>query len=404
MEFASKPIPGDKTMKQKGFVLLTSILVILLMLAAMSYVHLKTVSHIKTTQYAEKQMSSMMLAEIGMSKARQIISKNDINVILAGKDGTGSAVPENLDLNPIDPVEARTIDFTSWRKNNDDGYYRYSPARDQLILLKISNNSAEPPFADLDGRVTVRSLGIIKNGLLESEIPEIKNQVTILEGIFRKETPFILPSPLVFLDPASSWIFEGDEFQIKGGEVSSILLLGKQCFEQFEALKMLADELKPECRDNSIPFAAIGSETNGYPNITYLSSPAFWEHFRSNISKFGINIFTEEETRKSEGLFKYSSHKYLKGDYSGILVTSGDVTLTGNFSIEGLILHLGGGSLDLRQHSSVKGAVLYIANEDAGNSLIKIQDQARIIYDRSAIENAQRYLPVTHLGTRIIYK
>lgn len=391
-------------MKQEGFVLVTSILVIFLMVAAMSYVQLKTASHIKTTQYAGKQMSSMLLAETGIIKARGIISENEINMILAGGDGVGSTVQGNLTSNPIDPVEARTIDFASWQNKCDDGFYSYFTAPDQAIFLKISNNSAEPPFSDLDGEVRVRSLGIIKNGLLESEIPEIKNQVTILEGVFRKETPFAVPSPLVFNDPEGRWIFEGDEFQINGGEASSILLLGEHSSEQAGTLIRLADKLLLECFDSTIPFVAAGEETEGYPNLEQLSSPGFWDHFRNNISEFGINILSEESGPVSRELFKYSGDKPLRGNYSGILVTSGDVTLSGNFSIEGLILHLGGGTLALRQRSSVKGSVLYIADGSGGDSSVKIQDRARIIYSRSAIDNAQKCLPVTHLGTRIIYE
>lgn len=391
-------------MKQEGFVLVTSILVVFLMLAAMSYVQLKTASHIKTTQYAGKQMSSMLLAEIGIIKARHIISENEINMILAGKDGVGSTVKDKLTSNPIDPVEARTVDFASWQNKCDDGFYSFSAAPDQTIFLKVSNNPAEPPFSDLDGEVRVRSLGIIKNVLLESEISEIKNQVTILEGIFRKETPFVVPSPLVFNDPEGRWTFEGDEFRINGGETSSILLLGEHSSEQLETLNMLADEFLPECFDSSIPFAAAGEETEGYPDLEQLSSPGFWDHFRNNISDFGINILSEESALISGKLFKYSGDKPLRGNYSGILVTSGDVTLSGNFSIEGLILHLGGGILAFRQRSSVEGAVLYIADGFGGDSSVMIQDRARITYSRSAIDDAQKCLPVTHLGTRIIYE
>ncbi len=391
-------------MKQQGFVLVTAVLVIFLMLASLNYVLLKTTSHIKTTQFTKTQMKSMLLAENGLAAARRIIAEKEINEILVGLDGTGSLLQENNPLNPLDPAEARSVDISSWENKNDDGFYRFSPASGQNVLIKISNNDAEPPFVDQDGEVRVRSLGTVKNGLLESELPGIKNQVTLLEGIYRKENAFTLPSPLVCYDPQGRWDFEGNEFQIRGGEESSVLLLGDLALAQSEVLNIFARELPPECRDSTIPFALSGEGMAGYPNLVYLSSPQFWNHFRKNIGRFGADLSVEGDAPSFSGMLKFSGDTPMKGSYSGILVTSGDITLTGNFLMEGILLHLGGGKLNFRQHSSVRGAVLYIADESEGGSSLKIEDQSRIIYSRSAIETARKYLPVTHLGTRIIYE
>ena len=391
-------------MKQKGFVLVTAILVIFIMLASMNYVLLKTSSHIKTTQFTATQMQSLLLAETGLAAARRILAEKEISEILVGQDGIGSILQQNIPLNPIDPAEARSIDFSSWENQNDDGFYRFSPAPGQEVFIKISNNDIEPPFLDQDGEVRVRSLGIVKNGLLESELPDIKNQVTLLEGIFRKEDPFTLPSPLLCYDPQGHWNFEGNEFQIRGGEQSSVLLLGEPALAQSADLNIFAGELPPECRDSNLPFAISGEEMAEYPNLAYLSSPLFWKHFRNNIDSFGTDLNAEEKAPSYSGMFKFSGNNPLKANFSGILVTSGDITLTGNFLMEGILLHLGGGELNFRQHSAVRGAVLYIADESEGDSSLKIEDQSRILYSRTAIEAARKYLPVTHLGTRIIYE
>ncbi len=391
-------------MKEKGFVLVTAILVIFVMLASMNYVLLKTSLHIKTTQFTETQMQSLLLAETGLATARRILAEKEISKILVGPDGTGSVLLDNHSLNPIDPAEARSVDFSSWENNNDDGFYRFSPASGQEVFIKISNNSIEPPFLDQDGEVRVRSMGAVKNGLLESELPDMKNQVTLLEGIFRKEDPFTLPSPLLCFDPEGHWSFEGNEFQIKGGEESSVLLLGEAALAQSADLNILADKLPPECRDSSLPFAISGEEIAGYPNLAYLSSPIFWNHFRNNIESFGTYLAAEEEPPSYSGMIKYSGTIPLKASFSGILVTSGDITLAGNFSMDGILLHLGSGELNFRQHSAVRGVVLYIADESGGSSSLKIGDRSRIIYSRAAVEAARKYLPVTHLGTRIIYE
>ena len=193
MEHPGQPFPGGAAMNQKGFVLITSILVIFLMMASMGYLQLKTASHIRTTQFSSRQMSSLLLAEAGIAEAGKIIAREEIGDILVGKNGVGSILQEDDPINPLDPLQARSTDFSSWENKNDDGFYRLSPAPGQEVLIKISNNDPEPPFQDQDGEVRVRSLGIIQNGLLESEIPGIKNQVTLLEGRFRKESPFFVP-------------------------------------------------------------------------------------------------------------------------------------------------------------------------------------------------------------------
>ena len=391
-------------MNQKGFVLVTAILVIFLMMASMSYVQLKTASHIRTTQFSSSQMSSMILAESGIAEAEKIITREKIEDILVGENGIGSNIQEKNSINPVDPSLARSIDFSSWKNENDDGFYRFSPSPGKEVLVKISNNSLEPPFQDQDGEVRVRSLGIIKNGLLESEVPKIKNQVTLLEGIFRKESPFFLPSPLVCYDPGGNWFFEGLDFQIKEGPEASVLLLGENAPEQAADLALFADKKAPECFDSSVPAAATPEGVTGYPDFSSLARPEFWSHFRNNINEFATVLESEQNKILHKGLIIYTGNSPLLGCYSGILITAGDVTLTGNFSIEGVLIHLGGGELEFSGRSSANGAVLYIAEGAGEDSSLRIRERARITYSRPAIETAHRYLPVTHLGTRIIYE
>lgn len=391
-------------MKQKGFVLITAILVIFLMMASMSYVQLKTSSHIRTNQFTSIQMSSMALAESGIAEARKIIASEEIEDILVGNNGAGSIIQKDNSINPVDPSLARFMDFSSWKNENDDGFYRFSPAAGEEVLIKISNNELEPPFLDQDGEVRVRSLGIIKNGLLEGEIPGVKNQVTLLEGIFRKECPFFLPAPLVCFDHRGNWLFEGENFQIRGGPEASVLLLGEHSPEKVSEFELLSAEPATECFDSSVPAAATPDSITGYPNLSRLAGLEFWNHFRNNINKFAAVLDTEGNEPVHKGLLRYTGKAPLLGCYSGILVTGGDVTLAGDFSIEGILLHLGGGELDFTGRSSAKGAVIYIAEGSEEDSSLAIRERARITYSRSAIEAAHRYLPVTHLGTRIIFE
>ena len=69
-------------MKKRGFVLLSSLLVVLMMLSFVSLLLLKTEAHIRTSRYAQNQMRSISLAEGGLEEARKIIAENPIAGLL----------------------------------------------------------------------------------------------------------------------------------------------------------------------------------------------------------------------------------------------------------------------------------------------------------------------------------
>lgn len=391
-------------MNQKGFVLVTSILLVLLMLGVVGMILRKTAGHIKTSQFAVKQMESMVLAETGVSEARRIIAEHDINRILAGADGVGSIVMNDSFRNPIEPSEAVQTDISLLQSDCDDGFYRFSTENDRAILVRISNNAGESPFQDADREVIVRSIGIVRNTLLESETGTHKNQVTLLESRLRKESFSDLPSPLVLYDEEGRWRFEGSEFRVDGDEMPSVLILGNSAARNLAELRDLAGQEKPECFNGPKPGVMPGLNVLPGPGIEWLESPDFWEHFSSSIPEFGIEISGGEPQEYHKGLLKYSGGGRLQGSFTGILVTSGNVTLGRDFLIKGLLIHLGSGELRLMQNSSVIGALLYIAVTAEGGSGLVIGDQARIAYSKSDLEKAGRYLPVTHLGTRIIHE
>jgi len=389
-------------MKERGFVLVTAILIVFLMLSAFSYVQLKTASHIKTSQFTGKQMGSMVLAEIGAEKAYGIISRNEINTILARGESSAFSHDTDQSLNPVSPFDARSRDISILAEKCGQGSYYLHCGPGKAVIFKISNNPEEPPLTDSDGKVIVRSFGIIKNSLLESEIGFARNQITILESRFRKDKPFILPAPLVFSDPDSGWIFEGDQYRISGGDSAAILLLEPKYPAVQNDLNLLDGSIPDECIDFPGPDISATGDLPHDPDLELVSSPSFWEHFRSNLADFGENLGNSNSTRPKSGFFKFPEGKLGQGKITGVLVTSGEVELSGNFSLEGLLIHLGGGELVLAQGSSVKGGILYKSDESTEKSSIKIRDQVRILYSPQCIDAAHKYLPVTHLGTRII--
>ena len=147
----------------------------------------------------------------------------------------------------------------------------------------------------------------------------------------------------MLFDSSGNWLFEGLDFHIQGGPEASVLLLGENASGQVVELNLFADETAPECFDSSVPAAAAQEEITGSPILSSLASPEFWNHLRNNIKDFAAGIERERNIPVNKGLLMYTGTAPLLGRYSGILVTAGDVILAGNFSIDGILLHLGGG-------------------------------------------------------------
>ena len=121
-------------MNNKGFVLITSILIIFTMLGVLALLQLKTALHVRTTQAVARQMRSLALAETGVSRARGIIGSRDLDEILGGSPGEDPR--EYSILNPLDPLEARTSSLNRLRNPGDSRVYAIDAGEKELILSR----------------------------------------------------------------------------------------------------------------------------------------------------------------------------------------------------------------------------------------------------------------------------
>lgn len=389
-------------MKQEGFILIVTLLLLLLLMGGVGLALAAVSSYVRNCNYAAEQMKSMILAERGVEAARIIIAERDLNQILAAKNIPGSGSPD-LERNPVRVSDAITLEPEELESECDGGFSFVSEGKEEIILVRISNNPGEPWCEDRDGKVIVRSMGIIPNRLLETERGDTGNQVTILEAWFRKESFFHLPSPLVLADQEGFWSFAGCDFKVKGGELSSIALLGPAGPEQMESLQREIKEDCPENFDGPPCLVTAVPAVEGASIQPCLSSELFWNHFQKNLNIFAHDIKGIKKPGGIRGLARCSGPANLSGDVTGVLVTSGNVVLDGRFDLDGLLIHLGGGILEIAEKSRISGAVLYISGEQDSQAGLEIRDHAEIVYDPSALELAQAFLPVTHLGTRVIF-
>jgi len=388
-------------MKEKGFILIVAMLLVFMMLAVFSFVHLKTMAHIKTTRYSGIQMESMALAELGLRKAAEIISGYKIEDVAAEGSNNPDTAGGDSGLNPLDPFAARSMNIADLPSQCGRGTYTFKPEIGKAVFFKVSLDPKDIYPSSSGRKIIVRSMGVVRNSLLESETSLMKNQVTILESLLRKDRPFNLPAPLVILDSQLGFEFEGSSFCLAGGESSSIFISGAVDTDLLEGISAALSEIPGECFEFSGPRIDFGP-VKGYPGLAAINSPDFWEHFKLNIGGFASVPEPGMVSGGKPGIFLLSDSSLQSGELTGLLVTVGDVELSGSFTLDGLLIHLGNGELVLGGRSRIIGGAMFVALDEAGSTAIRLEGRTSIGYAPQNIKTAQECLPLTHLGTRIV--
>ena len=211
-----------------GFSLLTAMMLVLFMISFSLFLHLRIRTQWAMAADVESQLYSLVLAENGIEYARTLLPHMDLNLLLAGMDGTFSGIHSSEWRNPMSFAEALRVDPSTWEPPHDDGlpFYDGQPLLPGgYFFLKFSNNPEESPEHDEDHIILVKSLGIVPTPAQDFFFSHLRNSVALLEARFRQERAFSLPSPLTLLGHSGSFQWEGARFSIEGKEKFAITLL-----------------------------------------------------------------------------------------------------------------------------------------------------------------------------------
>ncbi len=210
-------------------------MLILFMISISLFLHLRIRTQWQMAADVESQLYSLVLAENGIEYARTLLPHMELNLLLAGLDGTFSGIHSSGWRNPMSFAEALRVDPSTWKPPHDDGlpFYDGQPllpgghqgAREGYFFLKFSNNPEESPEHDEDHIILVRSLGIVPTLVQDFFFPHLRNSVVLLEARFRQERAFSLPSPLTLSGHSGSFQWEGEGFSIEGKDKFAITLL-----------------------------------------------------------------------------------------------------------------------------------------------------------------------------------
>lgn len=147
----------------------------------------------------------------------------------------------------------------------------------------------------------------------------------------------------------------------------------------------------------SLEDASLHYQQNGFGGIF---KPEFWRHFESRLPDFADN--------PPSGIVYFPSGGDFSGEFQGVLVAKGNLTLLPDASIKGLLLHLGGGKL-LIQSAQIRGGVwmsdLDCSTDPSSSRQLKLRMEgaARLNYDSALIKKALAYFPPTQIGWRILF-
>ncbi len=398
-------------LSQRGFALVLTVLWVMVLSSLAILLHLRVELQVRSEAEVERQLYSQVLAENGVEYARTVLPHLELTGLLAGQDGHHEGTGQSQWRNPVPFTTAQTADAERLRIRTDDGVPPDSAGQPLLggrsgpgnghFFLRFSNNPEEAPDRDLDKIVLVRSMGIAAGRLHNPFSPRYVNSVTLVEARFRQERAFDLPSPLICFGDSGSFRWQG-EFSIDGGErpaVGIVEVRGDGLRNDF--LSSLEEGQKTQLRGGSlIPSVEdLPNLYRGDPSYRALFRPGFWSHFEEHLPSFA--------DLPGDGLRFLPHGGRFEGQFQGLLVVRGPFRVERSATIRGLLIHLGGGRLEL--NGRVEGGVWLSAVNTRSESLqveplkLSVGDEAAVIYSRPEIERALGRIPPTQLGWRILF-
>lgn len=398
---------------EAGLALLAALLTTALVATLVWVLSMQNLIQWRLLQGVEARLYSMVLAQNGIEFARGLLPLVDLDQLLPGPDGSFSGTDLAEWRNPLPFAEARRMDPESWTPGRDDGL----PFRGGALLLpngypdpgggrfylRFSNNPEEPAHQDRDGVVLVRSMGVAPLKLQDPFLASTRNSVTLIESRLLQETAFRLRSALTLAGDDGNFHWSGNRFLLDGGPrepAVRLLSLGsgglgadfRKNLSPPQAGRIRGTGPEPSLRDSTAAYRED-------PRHRSLFQAGFWRHFETHLP----------DMSPAAGIVHLPEGGTLSGEMSGVVVARGNLILQGDVQFRGILLHLGGGGVVLRDRARIVGG-LWLSNLSVDGDTIRggplvlhISDRASIRYDADSIRSGLRSFPPTQLGWRLLF-
>ncbi len=402
-----------KSEPEAGLALLAALFTTALVATLVWVLSVQNLIQWRLLQEVEARLYSMVLAQNGIEFARGLLPLVEVDELLAGPDGSFSGTDLAEWRNPLPFAEARRLDPESWTPGRDDGL----PARgrDSLLpngysdpgggrfYLRFSNNPEEPAHQDRDGVVLVRSMGVAPLKLRNPFLASTRNSVTLIETRLLQETAFRLRSAITLAGDSGDFQWSGSQFLLDGGHrepAVRFLSLGgdglgadfRRNLSRAQARRIRGAGSEPSLRDSTGAY-------RGDPRYRSLFQAVFWRHFQDQLPILS----------SATGIVHLPEGGSLPAAASGVVVARGNLILQGDVRFRGILLHLGGGAVILKDRAQIAGG-LWLSNLSLDGDTVRggplslhLSDLARIRYDADAIRSGLRSFPPTQLGWRLLF-
>ncbi len=444
---------------EKGMALLFSIIISLFLIVLGLGLTMFSLKNFSIGNESESHTRAFAVADGGFNLIKDSLRGQDLTVLL----GTYNTVPEYIEIDhaasdtaplrdPIYPVDARNIDYRN--PPEPVGYIRIpglltpvsgSPMGSGYFFARISDNldGDNDPEIDSDYTIFLRVTGVHPGPLAEiaSHGGTVKNSVTTIEGMLKRDFSFDLGAPLSISGPDVDIVFNGADFDILGDENNpgisvfndSASLSGapdslQSIFEAVSGNEHQASRITGAEGDfGPAPAPSVRDDTNAIkyspnPDAQNVLDPNFLGNFVKLLSMAADTTYEGGTSLSGENVVLGTTENpevtFVEGDLSlsgggggtGVLVVTGSLAYQGEFDFNGLILVLGEGDISLGgANKNITGGILVtklLALEEGGYEMgiphVSISGDSNFVFDSDSIRMAINLLPLKTIMWREI--
>ena len=458
----SSGLGRNRSPEERGFALLiTLICSTLFMLLGLSLTFSSMTAFRTSTEY-EAREKSLMVADAGFNLTQAIFRGNSLTSLLASATDvnrylnfpvpTGTTELSYFNRNPLSPVEAMHIDYTSppaaigTRTINGlltaPGGVSVGTGR-YFARLTDNDDGDGDPLVDTDNVVILRVMGVHRSSSAEGVVygTHTQNAIAIIETTLRRDTTFNFDQAFTIYGPNVNISYNGNTFDMDGRQhaLNGALIAGAprpglglmnnnppnnasvaaaSAFTELAGMQM--DNLVGENGDFG-PLPSLKDSTDAVltssdPDAANIFDPNWLMAFVDQLAGFAdnnlpggtyTNVVWGTTAAPEITLINGDSIIETDGTGAGLLVVKGDLDYNGAFTYTGLIFILGGEfTMSGANKNIISGtfAANLIDNGDGtysyGTPTVGFNGNSNFLYSAQGISLAYDLLPMRVLNWR----
>lgn len=305
-------------------------------------------------------------------------------------------------------------------------------------VSELAGDPSDNPFIDGDGILVVRSMGVAQTIRETVGAAVRRNSVAVFEARYKHRKTFELPAPLVIEGNNVNVTFNGNAFCISGGASPGIGTIDTMTGDSTHPDQVIraAAAGKGSITGGGLPNPSIQDITNSvslHPEKALLLDPNYLWNFLINVVPHAADYVYNGDQHWSGGGAPYigvfdptkpisdptqdPKITLVNGDLDvsgslgggGLLVVRGNLSCSGTFSYNGLVLAIGAGNVNLGDSNhEITGGMFVVNLTDAGGGpslgtpTFSISGNSKITANPNAIQMAIGLLPPAQLSFREI--